>query len=191
MEADMSEWNVKATIDTRREETPDVHVLGVVVTLCPEEGGRPLTIHLSEVKLKDFRGCHPSVVLPYTVMFIDGLDEAIRTAILEEVENSINWNIPEDDVVNEARARMKGLLDFLAANGQSLGFDEDNDTLFIAPKGLQWDNQGKGGNALVPVTGEELEYRSEHCDICSEKICFCHPYDGSESLEKNGLRKAR
>lgn len=189
----MSEWNVKVTIDTRREETPDVHVLGVVVTLCPEEGGRPLTIHLSEVKLKDFRGCHPSVVLPYTVMFIDGLDEAIRTAILEEVENSINWNIPEDDVVNEARARMKGLNDFLAANGQSLGFDDTNDTLFIAPKGMRWIDRVANGNSdeYVPVTAEELDYRTENCDLCSGKICFCHTSDTSEYLEKCGLRKAK
>lgn len=192
MEADMSEWNVNVTIDTRRETTPDVHLLDVVVTLCPEEGGHSLTIHLFDVKVTDFRTCHPSVTLPREVIFEgEGIAESIRFAIAEEVVKGLEWNIPEDAVVSEARARMKGLIDFLASHGQSLGFDDDNDTLFIAPKGLQWDNHGDGGDDLVPVTGEELEYRSEHCDLCSGKICFCRPNDGSEYLEKNGLRKAK
>lgn len=189
----MQDYRVKATIDTRRAtEDPSTHILGVVVTLEYPQSGHRLTVHLSGVKLENFHACNPSVKLPPDIIFEgEGIHEAICTAILEEVEKAANWNIPEVDVVNEARARMKGLIDFLAANGQSLGFDDDSDTLFIAPKGLQWDNQGNGGDDLIPVTAEELEYRSEHCDICSGKICFCRPNDGSEYLEKNGLRKAK
>ena len=186
----MAECHAKVTIDTRREVDPNTHLLDVVVTLFYADWGHPLTIHLFDVKVTDFRGCHPSVILPRQAIFEgEGIAEAIRVAITEEVVKGLEWNIPEDDVVNDARARMKGLIDFLAAHGQSLGFDDDSDTLFIAPRGLQWDNQDKGGDNLVPVTGDELEYRSEHCDICSGKICFCRPSDGSEYLEKNGLRK--
>lgn len=188
----MSECNVKVTIDTRREVDPNTHMLGVVVTLYYADWGHPLTIHLFNVKVTDFRTCHPSVILPRDVIFEgEGIAEAIRFAIAEEVVKGLEWNIPGDAVIQEARERVKSLIDFLSAHGQSLGFDDDNDTLFIAPKGLQWDNHGNGGDDLIPVTGEELEYRSEHCDICSGKICFCRPNDGSEYFEENGLRKAR
>lgn len=188
----MAECHTKVTIDTRREVDPDTQLLDVVVTLSYADWGHPLTIHLFDVKVTDFRGCHPSVTLPREVIFEgEGIAEAIRFAIAEEVVKGLEWNIPDDAVIQEARERVKSLIDFLASHGQNLGFDDDDDTLFIAPKGLQWDNQGKGGNDLVPVTGEELEYRSEHCDLCSGKICFCRPNDGSEYFEQNGLRKAK
>lgn len=190
----MAECRTKVTIDTRREVDPNTQLLDVVVTLSYPDWGHPLTIHLFDVKVTDIRGCHPSVILPREVIFEgEGIAEAIRFAIAEEVINGLEWNIPDDSVIHEARERVKSLIDFLASHGQSLGFDDTNDTLFIAPKGMRWIDRVANGNSdeYVPVTAEELDYRTENCDLCSGKICFCHTSDTSEYLEKCGLRKAK
>ena len=115
----------------------------------------------------------------------DVLAELIKT------NNKQKWNLPSIEVTVAAVVKMNELIKLLADNGQCLGFDDDSDTLFIAPKGLQWDNTGAHEEELVPVTAEELEYRSENYNLCSGKICFVRPNDGSESLKKNGLRKKK
>lgn len=189
----MPDYRVKATIDTRRAtENPDTHVLDVVVTVDYPQSDCHFTVHLSEVKLTNFRGCNPSVTLPHTVIFEgEGLHDAIIAAILDAVEKA-SWNLPENEVVTEARYRVKMLIRWLTENGQSLGFDESSDTLFIAPKGMLWTNDSTAdGGEYVPVTSEELQYRTEKCDLCSGKICFCHANDSTEYLERCGLRKAK
>lgn len=130
----------------------------------------------------------------------DVLEELIKT------NNKQEWNLPSVEVTVAAVVKMNELIKLLADNGQCLGFDEDSDTLFIAPKGLQWDNTGAHEDAtkgmrwgkagdnqddFVPVTAEELEYRSQNYNLCSGKICFVHPSDSSEYLEKCGLRKKK
>ena len=111
------------------------------------------------------------------------LEELIASAQPKE------WNLPNKELVSSARSLIVQLVNLLETNGQSLGFDEDNDNLFIAPKGMAWNTLED--NESLPVTSDELDYRSEKMSLCHGKICFVHPSDSTEYLAKCGLRKEK
>lgn len=106
----------------------------------------------------------------------------------EKLVDMLTPEIP-DAIYSVLSDKFKELKDFVVSNGWSLAFDEDNDTLFIGPKGLAWNHPGKAGR--VPVTSEELTGMSSRYPLLTGNITFVHPSDSSESLAENGLTKKK
>lgn len=180
--------NAKCRINGKHENYPDKCTLDVHIEL--DLGGEtPLDFDISGVKASHINGCHPEITFPDAISCYNGsVVQKIREAIVDELVAEREFNLPDTALIEAVRAQFKDILDVLAEHGQCLAFDEDNDTLFIGPKGMQWTSYE---DDRTPVTEKEIEYRVDHCDIACGKIVFLHSSDGTEYWAKNGLTKAK
>lgn len=149
----------------------------------------PLEFDIRGVRASHINGCNPEIMFPDTISCYNGaVVQKIREAIVDELVAERDFNLPETALVDAVREQFKDILEVLEEHGQCLAFDEDNDTLFIGPKGMQWTSYE---DDRTPVTEKEIEYRVDHCDIACGKIVFLHSSDGTEYWAKNGLTKAK
>ena len=181
--------NAKCRINRKHGTDTDNLVLDVHIEL--DVGGDiPLDFDISGVRASHINGCHPEITFPDAISCYNGaVVQKIREAIVDELVAERDFKLPETALVDAVREQFKDILEVLEEHGQCLAFDDDNDTLFIGPKGMHW--EVKFDEERAPVTEEEIAYRVDHCDICCGKIVFLHSSDGTDYWAKNGLTKAK